>query len=455
VLFPTYSFLLLFLPAVLVLRWGLVRPPALRSWVLPVAGVAFYCGRGPRELGLLLALTVLTFVAVGLLARSDSPASRRAGLGLLWVDLLVLFAFKLENAAGVGMGGAALPLGISFYTFNLLSYGLDANARTIVPAPSFASLASYATFFPTVTAGPLLRFGSFEKQRAADPRVDWALIEVGAVSLVVGLAKKRLVADPLGAAVEPLFAAYERLGLFDSWLAILGYAYQLYFDFSGYSDMAIGIAALLGFRIPQNFDAPYTAAHIADFWQRWHMTMSRWFRDYLFLPMSRSLLRRNSSLDGAGRVRTLCLLVTMVAIGLWHGATWAFLAWGLYHGLLLAGHAQLRSMRGLSVPAGVARMSTFVAVLVGWVLLRSPSPGMALRVWGGMMGLHGTGASLTGPRLDLSLAVLILFVATNLRFEMRLLEPRRTPARSWTLAALLVLSLLSLGHPSPFLYFQF
>ena len=153
------------------------------------------------------------------------------------------------------------------------------------------------------------------------------------MNLIVGLAKKTLVADPLGAAIEPLFANYERLGL-DAWIAVLGYAYQLYFDFSGYTDMAIGAGALLGFRLPPNFNAPYTAVHITDFWQRWHMTMSQWFRDYLFLPLSRALLRRSPSLEGAESVRAVCLVFTMIVIGLWHGTTWSFLAWGLFHGLL-------------------------------------------------------------------------------------------------------------------------
>jgi alginate O-acetyltransferase complex protein AlgI len=219
--------------------------------------------------------------------------------------------------------------------------------------------------------------------------------------------------------------------------------------------MAIGVAALLGFRVPRNFDAPYTAVHITDFWQRWHMTMSRWFRDYLFLPLSRGLLRRAPSLDGSERIRALCLVLTMVAIGLWHGATWAFLAWGLYHGLLLAAHARVRTIRRLSVPVWAARILTFVAVLVGWVLLRSPSPGMAWRIWEGMVGLHGWGGPLTGLERTLTVVVVLLMVVTSLRLEVRLAQPRGTVWQSWAVAMLLVLSLLAMGHPSPFLYLQF
>jgi alginate O-acetyltransferase complex protein AlgI len=370
------------------------------------------------------------------------------------LDVAVLLAFKLRTPL-LGTAAAALPLGISFYSFNLVSYGLDVYSRRTAPASSLGALASFSTFFPTVSAGPLLRFREFEEQRASPPTFDVSLLEMGLVSLVVGLSKKVLVADPLGAAVEPLFASYEQLGFRDAWLAVLGYAYQLYFDFSGYTDLAIGAGALLGFRIPQNFNAPYTAVHITDFWQRWHMTMSRWFRDYLFLPLSRQLLRRRPSLDGADRVRAVCLVFTMVVIGFWHGSTWTFLAWGLFHGLLLAGHAWARIAWRAPMPLWASRPITFVAVLVGWVLLRSPSPGMTMRIWGAMAGWHGWGGPVAGARGWLAGAVALLLVATNTPFESYLMQPRRTALRSWALAVLLALSLMSMGGRSQFLYFQF
>jgi alginate O-acetyltransferase complex protein AlgI len=455
--FHSYAFLFVFLPAALILYRTIVSRPALRTLMLPLTGCVFYSlSAGPARLALLLAMTLVAFGGARLSVASGGRARRAIALGTLLLLLAVLAAFKLGEISGFGAAAAALPLGISFYTFNLVSYGLDVYRQRTPPATSFSSLASFSTFFPTVAAGPLLRFDDFQKQQASPLPFDAGLAEVGLRSLIVGLAKKVLVADPLGVAIEPLFADYERLGLQDAWLAVLGYAYQLYFDFSGYTDMAIGAAALLGFRIPQNFDAPYTALHITDFWQRWHMTMSRWFRDYLFLPLSRGLLRRSPSLEaGAGRVRALCLVFTMVVIGLWHGSTWTFLAWGLFHGLLLAGHAQARVALPLAIPAWASRAITFVAVLVGWVLLRSPSPGMALRIWGAMLGLYGWGESVTGSRAPVVAAVILLLVVTNMRLETRLLHPRRTRIQSWTLAVLLVLSLLSMGGRSQFLYFQF
>ena len=450
----SYPYLFLFLPAaVLLVRAGASRA-ATRTPALVLTGIVYYAlSAGLPQLALLLAMTLVTFG--GVRASMASPGSRqRLGLVVVLLDLAVLAAFKLGGASSPGLVGGALPLGISFYTFNLVSYGLDVRRGRTVPATSLLSLAAYSTFFPAVTAGPLLRYDDFHAQEAGPRWIGVDSLAFGAVNLIVGLAKKTLVADPLGAAIEPLFANYERLGL-DAWIAVLGYAYQLYFDFSGYTDMAIGAGAMLGFRLPPNFNAPYTAVHITDFWQRWHMSMSQWFRDYLFLPLSRALLRRSPSLEGAEGVRALCLVFTMVVIGLWHGTTWSFLAWGLFHGALLAGHARLRLARGFSIPAGVSRALTFVAVLAGWVLLRSPSPGMAAHVWGAMAGIYGGGESTFQSHRALLAAVIVLLVATNFPLRHRLLPPGRGGLQSWILAALLVLSLLSMGAQRPFLYFQF
>lgn len=453
-LFHTSSFLFLFLPVLLLLYWRIASRPAVRVWVLLLAGIVFYAFAGLAQLVLLLSMALVNFAGVRAFLASPVATRRRIGLVVIGLDLAVLLTFKLAATPGFAAASIALPLGLSFYTFNLVSHGLDVYRGRTPPAASAVSLLCFATFFPTVAAGPLLRYDDFERQRLAPLPFDAALLETGLLSLIVGLAKKLLVADPLGIAVEPLFANYERLGLWDSWLAGLGYAYQLYFDFSGYTDMAIGVAALLGFRLPQNFNAPYAAVNITDFWQRWHMTMSQWFRDYLFLPLSRALLRRSASLDGADRLRTLCLVLTMLAIGLWHGATWSFLAWGLFHGVLLAGHARMRASRRPPLPAWSSRAVTFLAVLAGWVLLRSPSPGMALRIWEAMLGLQGFG-EWGWPGSALGPAVCLLLVVTNMKAESYLLQPRRTTLQAWALAALLVLSLLSLGGRSPFLYFQF
>jgi alginate O-acetyltransferase complex protein AlgI len=450
-----YPYLFLFLPMAALLVRASASRAAMRTPALVLTGIVYYAlSAGLPQLALLLVMTLVIFGGLRASTASGDDSRQRLGLVALALALAVLAAFKLTTVLRFGPLGGVLPLGISFYTFNLVSYGLDVRRGRTAPATSFLSLAAYSTFFPTVTAGPLLRYDHFHTQEAGPRSVDADLLEFGVLNLIVGLAKKALVADPLGAAVEPLFADYERLGL-DAWLAVLGYAYQLYFDFSGYTDMAIGAGAMLGFRLPPNFNAPYTAVHITDFWQRWHMTMSQWFRDYLFLPLSRALLRRRPSLEGAESVRAVCLVFTMIVIGLWHGTTWSFLAWGLFHGLLLAGHARIRLVRDFSIPAWASRALTFVAVLAGWVLLRSPSPNMAARIWGAMAGVYGWGASTFPSRGPLLAAVIVLLVATNVPWRRHLLPPERSGLQSWALAALLVLSLLSMGANRPFLYFQF
>jgi alginate O-acetyltransferase complex protein AlgI len=443
-------FLLLFLPAAVLVARATASRERWRTPALVLLGLVYYAlVAGAWPLALLIGMTIATYAATSAARRRPS----RPGLVVLGAvaPLSVLAAFKLAALVKTSPGSVLLPLGLSFYAFNLASYAFDVR-QGLAPAASLPSLAAFSTFFPSVTAGPLLRYGHFHAQEAARPPVGVDLVHAGMVRLILGLAKKTLVADPLGAAIEPLFSSYESLGL-DAWIAVLGYAYQLYFDFSGYTDMAIGAGALLGFRLPENFNAPYAALHITDFWQRWHMTMSQWFRDYLFLPLSRALLRRSPSTEGADGVRARCLVLTMVVIGLWHGTTWSYLAWGGYHGVLLAGHARIRRARSFSLPAWASRALTFVAVLAGWVLLRSPSPGMAARLWAGMAGVHGLGTSFRSNALLVG-ALVALLVATNVSVPRRIAFPRLA-LPSWALAALLVLSLLSMGAQRPFLYFQF
>ena len=446
----SHEYVLLFLPvAVLVGRLTASRP-AVRTPALVLTSLLFYAlAASPSQLALLLGITLIVFAGV----RASAPSRSWPATASIVAALGVLAAFKFAPTASLALGaGSLLPLGISFYTFNLVSYAADARRGQAQRTP-FLSLAAYSTFFPTVIAGPLVRHHDFQVQEDARAPFDADLFASGVVAFIIGLSKKTLVADPLGAATDPLFSGYERLGL-DAWVAVLGYAYQLYFDFSGYTDMAIGAAAMLGFRLPPNFNAPYTAVHITDFWQRWHMTMSFWFRDYLFLPLSRALLRRSPSLDGADRIRSASLVLTMFVIGLWHGTAWSFLAWGLYHGVLLAGHARIRRARGLVLPTWAARALTFVAVLLGWVLLRSPSPDVAARIWASMAGVHGWGSWTFPLQPALPAAVLAALLATNVPLRRRLLEAG-PGVRSWALAALLVASLLALGAHRPFLYFQF
>jgi alginate O-acetyltransferase complex protein AlgI len=395
VLFHSHLFLFGFLPVVVAAYW-LLPPRARRWWLLAASGV-FYGWAGWRFLALLVGMTALSFVATKSLMGRDSLQARRLGLALAFGNLVVLGVFKYYdlfattlNDAGARIGtGAmasvlhlALPLGISFYTFNLLGYAVDVYRRRVDPARSFPDLLCYASFFPTVTSGPLMRYGDFSAQMRADARPEPDRLELGLFNLALGLAKKLVIADWIGQVIDPLWRDHAGLGIWGAWLAVMGYHFRLYFDFSGYCDMAVGAGHLLGIQVPANFRAPYTARSITEFWQKWHITLSTWFRDYLFLPMSRFLLRRARG-RSPDQTRTVSLLITMSLIGFWHGPSWTYLVWGAYQGLLLTIHAQSRPEAAMAGVGG-ADMTTLVLCWDGCSFGRLT--GMAANLYASMLG---------------------------------------------------------------------
>lgn len=460
-LFNSYLFLLVFLPVTLLIYYlagrYLVR---IQPYVLLAANLIFYLSAGIGYLALLLLMTTVTFLAGRLVS---GATHRRWGLWLILSNLLILLVFKYANwLAGPLSGGLvsiALPLGISFYTFNLVSYGLDVYRRLMPPETSYLTFLSRIAFFPTILSGPLTRYRDLSSTPSpASEDGQSSLIELGLFNLCVGLAKKVLIADAVAALINPLWADTAALGVIGAWVAVVGYALQLYFDFSGYTDMATGIAYLLGYQLPQNFNAPYAARNITDFWQRWHMTLSSWFRDYLFLPLSRSLLRRYAAHPDS--VRTASLVLTMTLTGLWHGVNWPFILWGAYHGLMLAVHAQTRTWRWKALPVPVARGVTLLAVLMGWVMFRSPSLDIAAQVYKSMLGLNGLGLQVlerSGGSLRYSdlLTLAVVFLLTQIGRDTYTLYPRRQWVYAFTLAVLLVVSLAFIDQTRTFLYFQF
>jgi alginate O-acetyltransferase complex protein AlgI len=306
--------------------------------------------------------------------------------------------------------------------------------------------------FPHLVAGPIVRYADIGPQLEWLPRrLETDRAWRGLCFFALGLSKKVLLADLIATRiVDPLFGAPATLGTAAAWLAALAYTLQLYFDFSGYSDMAVGLAHLLGLDFPQNFNSPYKAANIAEFWQRWHMSLSTWLRDYLFIPLGGS---RGSKLATARN-----LAITMLLGGLWHGAAWTFVIWGSYHGALLGGRAWLRARWPAHTPRRVGVALTFLAVLLGWVIFRAPTAGTALMMYRAMLGLApgvGMGAGLGGiTAVGVGLVVLggaIVFLRPN-TWEMTY---RPTTPAALALGLLLFACLLRLGNPSPFLYFQF
>jgi len=372
--------------------YRLALPPHARPLFLIVAGCAFYAWAVPAYLLLVFALGALTYAALRALVRPDlvGPLRRALVVAAIGAILAVLFWFKYARFAAatidaVTRGGLVplpqivVPLAISFFTFEFIHVLADAYTRKIVEV-ELVDFAVFALFFPTLVAGPIKRYRSFAPQvRAAHLQGDTAL---HLYRVALGLVKKTVLADSAGVLAAPLVHPGALYGTLDAWIGCLAYAAKIYFDFSGYSDIAIGVAGLLGFAVPENFDRPYRAGNIAAFWRRWHMSLSTWIRDYIFIPLGGS--RRLPV------VTALNLLVAMAVAGLWHGAAWTFVLWGLWHGAGLALHrawsravvprvALLRS--GNPVVAALSGMTTFAFVTLGWVLFAASSLPDALAVY--------------------------------------------------------------------------
>jgi D-alanyl-lipoteichoic acid acyltransferase DltB (MBOAT superfamily) len=391
----TRAFLLLFLPLGLAVYWLMARWPRARLAALLTLSLAFYALAGGGFWLLLLGLSLATYWM----------AQRRffgAGVGL---NLLALAVFKYwdfgMDAAAHLLGEAAplvslaLPLGISFYVFKHVGYLLDVRLKRYPASTDLLAFLTYSAYFPQVSAGPLSGYAEMARQFTAIPaRMEAASALNGLIHISFGLAKKVLIADVLLKTLQAGFYGGDlaALGWVGAWLSVLIFAFQLYFDFSGYTDMALGVSLLFGVSLPPNFDNPYQSANITQFWQRWHISLSAWFRLYLYLPLSRRLLSSSLfvRLGTAGKesAQALANLTTMLLIGMWHGTGWMCVLWGGYHGLLLSLRAWLNG-RGVRLPSH--RLATFLAVLVGWALFASPSLDFAGQLFAGMLGLHGIG----------------------------------------------------------------
>jgi D-alanyl-lipoteichoic acid acyltransferase DltB (MBOAT superfamily) len=342
-----------------------------------------------------------------------------------------------------------LPIGISFYTFAGISYAVDVYRGTIKPARSVIHYLAWVTLFPYILAGPIIRYGHVGAQlERAQQRFRWALIGTGLFFLVMGFAKKMLVADMMAPYVNELFSHHAHLGLLSGWAAALGYTLQLYFDFSGYSDMAVGVAIMIGLRFPQNFDSPYKAVNPSDFWRRWHMTLSGWLRDYLFIPLGGS--------RGTTLLTVRNLLITFLLGGLWHGPAWTFVFWGLLWGTYQSVHVIAKKYGLTPKWVWLNRILTFVAATVAWVFFRASSLRAAadvLKAMAGLNGVSGEGILRVAPLLAAFIVGGLLWV--NLLPNTWQIQPRPKLRYALVLGILLAASLLALSKPSPFLYVQF
>ena len=492
-LFNSYEFLFAFLPATLALYFLLSKRSATAAiGFLALASLFFYGWWNPRYLLLLCGSVMFNYLVGRRLAQNPAPV--KGDQAVLWIGIVgnlgVLGAFKYASFFAVNANTLAglslpvphvvLPLGISFFTFTQIAYLVDAY-RKEVREYRFVHYGLFVTFFPHLLAGPVLHHAEVMPQfaHARSLRFDAENFAVGLTIFAIGLFKKVVLADGIAEFATPVFDAAGHgatLTFLAAWGGALSYTFQLYFDFSGYSDMAIGLARLFGIVFPANFNSPYKATSIIDFWRRWHMTLSRFLRDYLYIPL------------GGGRCHPLRrhanLMITMLLGGLWHGAGWTFVIWGGLHGLYLVVNHAWRAVHGRwppTLPPALARvlaqLLTFVAVVVAWVFFRADSLAAAQAMLEGMAGIHGI--SKADPYYygmpELKGLLLMFVIAWGLPNAQQLLHRYRPviatyadeilapgrlswrPSAAWALltAVLLIAAAVNLTHVSEFLYYQF
>ena len=463
-LFNSYEFLFVFLPITLLGLYTLsaMGQPAWAVGWTALASLVFYSFWNIAFLWVLGASIALNY-ALGLaLLAMHPPLARKALLTLgLATNLGLLTAYKysgfavsiVNDATGASypLPHMVLPIGISFFTFTQIAFLVDAHRRRVERYP-FVKYVLFVAFFPHLVAGPILRhyavIPQLESSRFGRPSARMAY--AGLVFFCCGLFKKVLIADTLAPSVNALYAAAHALAMAEAWLAGLLYTLQLYFDFSGYSDMALGLALLLNVRIPLNFNSPYKSANAIEFWRRWHISLSSFLRDYLYIPLG-------GNRKGAAR-QLINIFITMLLCGLWHGAGWTFVAWGGYHGLLLiANHLWRRT--GMRLPRVLGWAITFTAVLFGWVLFRAATLHDAVAIFASMAGLHaGNISSILGN--DITGIALLAFLLVGwcvLTPGTRYYAIRRRPSVAMAVwfAFLMVLGVINIFKPTEFLYFQF
>ncbi|MBN1557148.1 MAG: MBOAT family protein, partial [Lentisphaerae bacterium] len=402
-LFNTYTYAV-FLAVVFVLYLAL--PLRGRQVMLLAASYVFYCWETPIYGTLLLLSTCLDFSCGLIMARLERPRARRLVLAVSIAGNLGLLGFFKygdfvgANLAGIGrlLGcdvawtpmGFILPIGISFYTFQTMSYTIQLYRRQIEPCRDFVSFALFVSFFPQLIAGPIERASNLLPQLRVFQRVTLNNLGYGIMRIVFGLFRKLVVADRLAILADRVFAGPELYPTFTVWLGVLAFMGQIYFDFAGYADIAIGSARLFGIRLTENFRRPMLARSMADFWNRWHITLTSWLRDYLFYPLGGARKGAWRAMLNAGIVLGLC--------GLWHGAAWHFVMWGLFHALMVTLYYLWRGIRkrlwGVRRgPVGVLRLIPAVALVllvnaVGVVFFRAPDMGVVGRVFRAMLGRH-------------------------------------------------------------------
>ncbi len=376
--FSSLVFLLIFLPVVIIVNFLL--PGRYRNFFLLIANLFFYAYGEPVYVLLMLASILVNYIAALLLDRCSSLKLRKA---VLVVDIVInigaLCFFKYTSLildtlriipALRSLPGAniVLPIGISFYTFQAVSYVIDVYRRECRSSKSFVDFAAYISLFPQLIAGPIVRYSDVER-KLKERHVSVEMFSNGIKLFIIGLAKKVLLANKFGMLWEQIFADTAAYGTVGAWIGAFAYTLQIYFDFAGYSDMARGLGKMLGFDFCINFSYPYISRTVTEFWRRWHISLSTWFKDYVYIPLGGN--RRSK-----GR-QAFNVLVVWALTGLWHGAGWNFVAWGLYYGVLLLAEKMIYGKFLSRLPKAVCHIYTLLIVVVGWIFFASPTFGSA------------------------------------------------------------------------------
>lgn len=482
--FSSHIFLFYFLPLVLAAyyalpfkartAWIAVSSYVFYGWANPVWAVIMFFGSSVDYVCGLLLLKMSRLPDVDGLPPVIGPevvrtramkltlaTSIATNLGLLAVFKYTGFVAENVNAVGAFFGApqlvpvlhVVLPVGISFYTFKAMSYAIDVYRGDARPMRRFTDYMCFEAFFPDLVAGPIIRYAALEEQMRVRQHT-LAKFARGVAFFALGMGKKILLANPMGHLADTAFAGGAK-HFYDAWLGLIGYAFQIYFDFSGYSDMAVGLALMLGFVLIQNFDSPYKSRSITEFWRRWHISLSTWLRDYLYIPLGG---------NRKGPTRTYVnLMAVMLLGGLWHGASWNFVIWGGIHGGMLGLERRLgekHPLRRLPTAFGVA--VTFVIVCLSWVFFRAKTLGQALSYLGSLFGLAEVSAAsdvVAGalhPEYYLAVFAASAVAVFGLPNTWQLTERLTLPRVAFAMAAMVLATLMMWTQTiNPFLYFQF
>jgi alginate O-acetyltransferase complex protein AlgI len=450
----------------------LVSGAPLKKWALLITSTLFYLWGEPVFVLVLFASTAIDYALSFYLGEANPARTRRLALTVgIAGNLAVLIVYKYADfladnfnflltpfaANPIPLLHLALPIGVSFVVFEKITYLVDTWRGISRPAASFSDYCLFVLFFPKLLAGPILKYHEMKDQIAAPPAIEWNDFQTGFLRFARGMGRKLLIADPLGSFVNQIFSTDPAgLSAGHAWLALACFTIQIYFDFAGYSDMAIGLARLLGFRLNENFNAPYIARSMTDFWHRWHISLTTWIRDYLYKPLG-------GNRSGAARTY-LNLWICFLASGLWHGASWNFVLWGAYNGLFLTLDRLFLRDALARCGAVIATSVTLFIIMIGWAIFRSDSSAHLLPFLAALSGMsHAVATSEIPAEVPFTLligALISLLPATRLYPPLIRAYEQQTWLRGVTAAALVVVYVLAIARAvtvpfQPFIYFRF